>query len=267
MSDEIVGSTTPAEAIPSAPAVPAAPATPQAVTPAPTTGAPEDRSNWVPPHRLREARESTARQYQQQLAQREAELRAEAETYKRQLHSLVGVTPPQNPEVEQVRSQFASLYPGLAKMEEQAARLEQLLERSGDLESQNDHYWRSYGRQTVDKLFSKATESIGAPLSDEGKHLLHSAFVGWVQSTPERQDRYTNDPSIVEDFLKGFGSNFFDPIRRTATAGIPGRANVALPQDTPSGAPRVPGAPKPVDLDERVAMGWNAYKLNHPTQG
>jgi hypothetical protein len=194
------------------------------------------------------------------------QIRAEAEQYKRQLHSLVGVQPPRNPEELAVRNQFAQLYPGLAKMEERAAQLEDLLERSGNLEQQNEHYWKSYGRQTVDRLFDEASKSIGSPLTEEGKRLLHSSFVGWVQSSPELVDRYTNDPTIVQDFLKGFGSSFFDPIRRTASASIPGRANVALPQDSPSGAPRVPGPPQPKDLDERVAQGWALFQANKGQQ-
>lgn len=260
MSENVVDSTPSGSDI-SAPAQPAAtpqapaaqPATPAAAAPA--SGAPP-QEGWVPSYRLREAREAAAREAQQTYAQQMQQIRAEAEQYKRQLYSLVGVQPPQNPEIAAVRSQFSQLYPGLARMEENAARLEELLERSGNLEQQNEHYWKSYGRQTVDRLFDEAGKSMGSPLSDEGKRMLHTSFLGWVSSSPELTERYANDPTIVQDFLKGFGSSFFDPIRRTATASIPGRANVALPQDSPSGAPRVPGPPQPKDLDERVAQGW-----------
>jgi len=261
MSENVVVSPSPAEATPSAPAAPAAPATPSAAPSAPTTGAPqEDRSTWVPPHRIRETRESAIREAQQTYAQQMQQIRAEAEQYKSQLHALVGVQPSQNPEVDAVRKQFGQLYPGLSKMEEKAAQLEQLLDRAGDLESQNAHYWQSYGRSTVDRLFTKAAEATGSPLNDESKQFLHSSFVGWVQASPERAERYTNDPSIVEDFLKALSSGFIDPVRRASAAAIPGRANVALPQDTPSGAPRVPGAPQPKDLDERAANAWLQYQ-------
>lgn len=248
-----------APAIPSAPAI--SPTTNQSQAPA--TGVPEDRSNWVPPYRIRESREAALREAQNAYAQQVQAVREEAERYKQQLHSLVGATPPQNPEVEQVRQQFAALYPGLAKMESQSQQLEALLERAGDLESQNEHYWRSYGRQTVDRLFTHAQESIGGPLTDEGKRLLHSSFVGWVQSSPELSERYSNDPTIVEDFWKAFSSGFIDPVRRGATAQIPGRAGIPLPQDTPSGGLRTatPQA-QPKDLDERAQMGWALY--NNP---
>jgi len=256
MSENVIDSGTPAAGDTSAPV-----ATPTPVaTPAPAISAPQDdRSTWVPPYRLRETREAAVREASNAFAQREAEIRREADEYRRQLHALVGVQPPQNPEIDAVRKQFGQLYPGLSKMEEKAAQLEQLLDRAGDLESQNAHYWQSYGRQSVDRLFTKTAEALGTPLSDEGKQFLHSSFVGWVQASPERADRYSNDPSIVDDYVKVFSSNFVDPSRRTANAGIPGRANIPSPQDTPGGAPRIPAPPQPKDLDERVARGLAMY--------
>lgn len=235
---------------------PATPAAPQA----PATGAVPD--GYVPSYRLRETREAAVREAQAQWATRETEIRAEAQRYRDQLQALVGATPPPNPEISAVKSQFAQLYPGLAKIEERAAQLEKLLERAGDLESQNDHYWQSYGRQTMDKLFTHAAESMGGPLTDEGKRQLHSSFVGWVQSSPELTDRYASDPSIVEDFWKAFTSSFIDPVRRTANAGIAGRAAGApgLPQDTPSGAPRATPAPHMANMDERAAAAWAQYQ-------
>lgn len=270
MSENIVGSVespqSPAGATPSAPAPPVATpqAAPQFAQPAapqaPAIGAPEVEPSWLR-GRLQETRAAAIRQANEQFAQREAQIRAETEHYRQQLHALVGATPQnQNPEVDAIRKQFSQIYPGLSKMEERAAQLEQLLERSGDLESQTEHYWQSYGRQTVDRLFQKAGEAIGSPLSDEGKRFLHSSFVGYVTSSPELSERYSSDPTIVDDFLRIFSSNVIDPSRRQASATVAGRAPQGLPQDSPSGAPMVPGAPKPRDLDERAALGWAAFQ-------
>lgn len=266
MSEELVGTpATPAEATPSAPASPVATpqATPVAATPATpptpaTSGAPE---GYVPSYRLRETREAATREAQQQWAQREAEIRREADQYKAQLHRLVGATPQnQNPEIDAVRNQFGQLYPGLSKMEEQAEKLMALLERSGDLEHQNEHYWQSYGRQTMDRLFQQAQESLGAPLTDEGKRQLHAAFTGFVQSSPELSARYASDPSLVQDFWRQFTSSFIDPVRRTAASAVVNRAPGALPQDSPSGAPRLGNPPQLGSLDDRVASAWATYE-------
>lgn len=250
-----------------APAQPATPAPPAAATPAapqtPATGAPQGPGeNWVPSYRVRETREAALREAHQAIAQRDAQWAARYNQIQSQLHALVGVQPPANPEVKAVRDQFGQLYPGLSRLEEQADRIQALIERSGDLEAQSSHYWQSYGQQAMDRLFTHAQESLGAPLTEEGKRALHSSFVGFVQSSPELTERYANDPSLVKDFWKAFSSSFIDPVRRTASAQVIGRAAGALPQDTPSGAPRVPGPPQPKDLDERTAQAWTLYQQN-----
>lgn len=248
---------TPAPAASGAPATPATPATPQA----PATGAAPE--GWVPSYRLREAREAATRQAAEQRSAELEQLRAEADQYKRQLQALVGFTPPQNPEVQAVRDQFGQLYPGLNRLEERAQQLEELLERAEDLESQNSHYWRSYGRQTMDRLFSHASESLGGPLSDEAKRALHSSFTGFIQSSPELLERYANDPSIIEDFWKAFASSFIEPARRSASATVAARATgTPLPQDTPGGAPRATPAPQLQNMDERAAAAWALYQQN-----
>ena len=117
----------------------------------------------------------------------------------------------------------------------------------------------------MDKLFDHASQSLGAPLTEEGKRQLHASFVGFVQSSPEMTDRYANDPAIVEEFWKTFTSSFIDPVRRTAAAGIQSRAAGIqnLPQDTPSGAVRVGTPAQPANLDERAAQAWAQYQATH----
>ncbi len=249
---------TPAAATPAASAPQAA--TPSAPTQAPATGAPE---GWVPSYRIRETREAAVREAQGQYAQQVAAAQAEIERYKNLVRAQIGDAPPQNPEVQQVRDQFGRLYPGLSKLEEQAERLEQLLERAGDLEQQNSHYWQNYGRTTMDRLFDHASKSLGSPLTDEGKRTLHSAFVGFVGSSPELTSRYTTDPTLVEEFWQAFTSSFVEPARRAAAATIQGRAaGVAIPQDRGGAAPPVTPGPKPANLDERAALAWAKYQTD-----
>lgn len=270
MADEIVSGAvetptpsstpTPTPATPGVSATPAA--TPQVPSASTTPSATiEDRSQWVPPHRIRETREAAVRQANQEFAQREAAIRAEADRYRQQVMALTGVTPPPNPEIQAVKDQFGGLYPGLAKLEARAAQLEQLLERSGDLEAQNGHYWEQYGRTTMTKLFDHAATSMGGPLTDTARAQLHTAFVGYVQSSPENTARYASDPSIVEDFWKDFTSSFIDPVRRTASATVAGRAAAQTPQDTPGGIPRSAPVQGPKSLDERAAAGWAQYSM------
>lgn len=244
-----------------APAPPAA--IPQAAQPQATSG--EDRSSWVPPHRLRETREAAQREFQSEMSRRESAYQEQLRQRDAQLQALVGVTPRQPSESDAVRQQFAALFPKLAKLEERGEDVFGLLERSGDLEAQAEHYWQQYGKQTMDRLFNLANTSMGGPLSDEAKRSLHSSFVGFVQSSPEMKARYESDPTIVNDFWKAFTSSFIDPVRRSATATVTGRTMTATPQDTPGGAPRATPAVKPADMDERAAQAWALYQQHAKT--
>ena len=254
------GGDTPAPAPAAAtPAAPAPAGTPQASPTPATDGAPG--AGWVPSYRIRETREAALRESQSQWAQREQAYQEQLNRVQSQLHALVGVQPSnRNPETDAIRQQFSQLFPGLAKMEERAADLERVLARAGDLETQTEHYWQSYGRQSMDRLFSHAQETLGSALTDEGKRALHASFVGFVQSSPELTERYANDPTLVEDFWKAFSSTFIDPARRSATVSAVARAPQGIPQDAPSGAPRATPAPKPADMDERVGQAWLQYQ-------
>ena len=246
---------TPAPAIPAAPAPAATPAAPVAATPATPEG-------MVPSYRLRETREAAIREATAERQRVEQQWQEKYNAIQQQLHAIVGVAPQnKNPEVDAIRQQFSQLYPGLSQLEQRAAQLQEILERSQDLEAQNQHYWESYGRQTMDRLFSHAQESLGTPLTEEGKRQLHASFVGFVQSSPELQSRYASDPSLVQEFWKQFTASFIDPVRRGAQVNVAARVPGNLPQDTPAGVPRA-AAPQPRDLDERVAQGWALYSQN-----
>lgn len=257
-------------AVPTPSAAPAPAATPTPVATAPlaatppapqapaTPGAPE---GWVPSYRIRETREAAAREAQQTYSTQLQAAQEEINKYKNLIRAQIGDTAPPNQEHAAVRDQFGRLYPGLAKLEERAEQLEQLIERAGDLEQQNSHYWQNYGRVTMDRLFDHASKSLGSPLTDEGKRQLHSAFVGFVGSSPELTSRYTTDPTLVEEFWQAFTSSFVEPARRAAATTVQQRAaGIGLPQDRGGAAPPVTPGPKPANLDERAAQAWAKYQ-------
>ncbi len=264
-------SSTPAAATPAAPAAPAAtfspvhavaqPATPAvAPTQAPaTSGAPTVEPSWLR-GRLEETRAAAERRVAEAYAQREAQYQAQLAHVQRQLHTLVGAAPPGDPEVDAVRNQFSQLYPGLSRIEERAEQLLGVLERANDFESQQNHYWQSYGRQTMNRLFEKASESYGQALSDGAKRQLHAAFTGYVSSSPELTARYTNDPTLVDEFWDNFTSSFVNPARRTVNASAEQRAAAPLPSNGPSGSPQLQQPQRPENMDQRAAQGWAAYQ-------
>lgn len=258
MSVEI---TTPVDATVLTPVTPSvtAPVTPQTIpvaTPAAATPAVPDRSTWVPPHRLREQSET----YEARLAAERSTTARQLEDLNQKIQILTGVVNPENPQIGEVRQQFGNVFPGLAKLEAQAAKIEEMLARRGEVEDLPNHYWGSYNRSAMDRLYKAAEATYGQPLSEDAKSQLGSSFVGFLQSNPEAYERYKNDPSIVDEYWKGFTDRFIDPARRTATVNAAGRVATNLPQDNPSGGVRT-NAPdvKPDNIDDRVKQAFASY--------
>ena len=115
MSDELVVST-PQDGDTSLDAGSVA-ATPQTAAPtvatpqSPAAGQPpDDRSGWVPPYRLREAREAATREAAQRYEGQMGQVKAELDRYRSQVQALVGVNPPQNTEADTIRNQFFQLF-------------------------------------------------------------------------------------------------------------------------------------------------------------
>ena len=245
---------TPAPAIPQGtPAAPPTAATPNVGSQPPATGGVPE--GYVPSYRLREIREQAQREYQS----REAALQAKYDALDRQVKALVGVTPPQHPEQDEIRTQFEQLYPQFPDIYGQADQIKELMELKEQFKATMDHYWSNHGRSTMDRLFDQASTSLGSPLSDDAKRVLYNAFAGMAQSSPELTERYANDPALATEFWKAFQSSFIDPIRRTTTAGVANRIPSGLPQDSPGGAPQSSPAPKLNGLDERANATWALF--------
>ena len=255
---------TPTEATPSVtsqPTTPAATAVP-AVTPSPATSvAPstEDRSNWVPPYRLREV----SSKHEQTLAQERATFAAERAALQRQLQALTGVLPPQNPEIDQVKNQFKQVFPELSEIGSNAEAIKELIALKDELRAAMQHQWATHNRNAMGSLYKAAEATYGNPLNDDAKHALGSSFVGYLQSNPDAYEQYQQDPtSVVENFWKAFTDRFISPIQRQQTVNTMNRLPGNIPQDTPSGAIPVSNPVKPANQDERMAAALASYKAN-----
>lgn len=218
----------------------------------------EDRSNWVPPHRIRE---TTSRA--QQL---ERELHIE----RSRVAALSGVRPPsapEDPETAAIRQQFQKLYPGLAKLESMADKFERLADFDpSTVTAQTEHYWSSLGNQTLSQLDAKVKDVVGGDLTPRAQMFMHQAFITFVQSDRELQSRYAaQDPALLTEFLQEYQNGILDPYRRkVTTAQAPrneavrrmprgGAGTSAIPGGTPN---RIPVA----DTDEFHKSAWENFR-------
>lgn len=256
---------TPAAATPAVSAQPGAPATPTPTPNPATTGAPQVPQGYVPSFRVRETRE----QYEARIQQLQAERQAEVDQLKRQIAALAGVNPPgQVDEAEAIRQQLFKVAPDLKELIDLKQQLMEIAKEKDEWRQQNQHYWQSYNRTQMDKLFKLASDGYGQQLTDPQKRYIAASFVGWAQSDPELVERYQTDPSLIDDFWKEFSSNFIEPARRVATTTAASRVAQNLPQDAPPGAVRTSAAPveQPKDLDGRVDRAWEQFKQLRATK-
>lgn len=192
----------------------------------------------------------------------ESTSKAEIERLTKQVQALTGVTPQNHSEEEIIRTQLFKIAPELKALIEMQDQLKEIAAQRDAFQQQNQHYWQSYNRTQMDRLFKSAEEVYGTALTDGQKRSLAASFVGWAQSDPELVERYQTDPSLINDFWKEFSSSFIEPVRRTTVTSAAGRVASNLPQDTPSGNNLRPSnAPdEPKDLDGKVDKAWLAFK-------
>lgn len=258
---------TPATATPVDGATPSptvAPTTTPSATPSPATSVtpatPEDRSNWVPPYRLREV----STKHEQALAQERANFNAEKAALQRQLQALTGVLPPANPEIDQVKNQFKEVFPDHDWVGSQRAAIEELLALKDEIKATMQNTWASHNRTAMNTLYKAAETTYGNPLNEDGKKALGSAFVGHLQSNPEAYERYQTDPqSVVSEYWTAFTDRFISPIQRAQTVATINRIPQNIPQDPMGGAvPVAANTPKPQNQDERLNAALAHYKAN-----
>lgn len=177
----------------------------------------EDRSTWIPPHRLTE--ESGKRT---KLETEMTSLRAQYEQAQKRIQALAGVAPKSEDEaeIEQVRDAFRRVRPDLAKLDDaKIDRLLQLADRAEALEQSATHYWETHGRGMLAKVEAAIAKEIGGDLNDEQKEELAMLYTLRAEKDPEFLKRHNaGDEKLVEEVAARFTKNWVEPVRRRTTS-------------------------------------------------
>lgn len=213
----------------------------------------EDRGRWIPPHRLVE---ETKKRETLELQFAEANKRIQA---------LAGVTPvdPNTAEAEKIREAFFAL-PGMAHFRQLTPEsVKQLLglAQSGQVltETARNH-WDRHATATYKKLDDAVAEHLGIDaLSERQAARINTAFIAMLRSDEAKyRQRYEDgDETLITEFVKEFVDDFFEPVRRSATAGA-----IPKPPRVPRGgssAPVTQGAPQ-IDYNDSVAVENEAVR-------
>ena len=190
-------------------------------------------------------RERRARQeFEQRAKQYETDLAAE----RRRVQALAGVTPssPEEAELQEVRQQFARVFPGLAKLTDQ--QIESLLQNASQaqtLQQTVQHHWESHGRSMLDSLTKEVSDAFGGELSERQVKSLSRAYIAEAESDPEFLARHERgDKALLKEFAKQWTDDWFEPARRHVTA-----ATVNQQRRVPTGRDRNVQATAPKAID------------------
>lgn len=213
----------------------------------------DDRTKWIPPHRLKEESDGKTKAEQRAIA-----AEAERETLRKQVQALTGVQPqdPNAAETEKIRDAFFAL-PGMSHYKEltpeRMKNILAMLDSQGAVESAVNQQWETLAANTFAAVHRKYAETIGsdpddeAALSDVSKQFVNQAFVAFVRSDPAYKPRYDrSDPKLIDEFMKTLDDGILAPVRRQATAGAVNRSR-PVPRPGHSAPVRSDGQPKITD--------------------
>jgi hypothetical protein len=162
----------------------------------------------------RKARQEHERQAQSFAAERDAE--------RRRVQALAGLTPKtaEETEVDAVRARFAQLFPDVANItKEDLQALREMREQMGNVNAANEHHWQLHGRQMLDSVTTAVAKQLGGTLSDRQANRIKQAYVQAAEADPEFLQRHeAGDQTLVEQFVKEWIEDWFEPARRKVTA-------------------------------------------------
>jgi hypothetical protein len=209
----------------------------------------EDRTNWVPPHRLREITQAR-QQIEQQLQHARQQVAA--------LTNTPGPAQPSDPQQEALRRELFQLVPGLDKLLSISEKLQALAQVDPqDVTGAQEHYWTMMGNQTLRQVEGELCKALGTDkLTPFAQQSVRQSFAVYVQSNPEAASKYASqDPSLITDFVQEYTTGILEPHRRSITTTVQ-QPRVAAVSRLPRGgnSTAIPGQGrgtlKPTDSDE-----------------
>lgn len=243
-----------------APGTPAA-GTPPANTPKTYTYQ-EDRSNWVPSHRVR------------QTTQELDKLKRDYELAQSRVAALSGVQPPKpqpSPEFNAIREQLFQVAPELKDVFDNLELLKELKGMNlkdviANLQGFATQSWQQRGTSVLGTLNEKIKAAYGgADLAPKQVSRIARAFIGELEDDDELRARYeAGDMTIVDEFVKDYTQGVLDPFRRSSAAAATTRGNSAA-QRLPRGGGGAPVASagrtvKPADGDAFHKGAFEAFQ-------
>jgi len=229
----------------------------------------EDRSDWVPRHRITEQGQKLTAAEQRAL---KAETDLEAE--RARVRALAGVQPqdPAAAEEEQLRAVLYKLVPGLKHLEKfTAEQLEEVIDAANTARSASSAQWERHALGMLESAETDIAKQMGVDkLTPRQSQRIRSAYIEEAQAAAlARQRAEANgeapdpanfltrhergDKTLIAEFVKNYLEDWFEPARRSVTARQVQRTTRPVPRGERTR--QMPaGTPPKVDLNDKQAF-------------
>lgn len=255
-------------------AAPAGTAEPQTQQPPqdgqdPTTGGsqtPQVPKGYVPEYRIREQA--------QRIRQLEAQIR-EAGVGRSQPQPRQAEPAPYNAQAEQVKQEFFGLFPQakmlfelLDQQPDLLKRMQETVELAPQFQQEVAQRWTQHGANALRLMHAEGAKIVGAPLTAQAQKWHEAAFIAYLETDPEKQDRYMRGDleSLVRDYWQEVNTNMYDPIRRKSVVTAQTRADRVsrVPSAGPGNQVMGKGAAKPKTEDDIHEAAWDRMQQERP---
>lgn len=254
------------------PAVTAQPGAAAAVTPGQTAGAvtppakqftyTEDRTDWIPRHRLNETSGKLTKAEERALAAETA-----LATEQKRVRALSGLDnpSPEEAETQQIKDRLYTMFPHLKALEGfSAEQLDRVFEAAEAAQGTAAASWERHAETIFADVEAEVADALGLDkLTETQIKRIRREFRDQAQEAlqarprdqrgkpvdPTRNDflsRYERgDKTLITEFVKSFLNDWYEPARRSVTRGVVNRQSRPVPRgertrNTPvSGPPQI----------------------------
>lgn len=183
----------------------------------------EDRSKWIPPHRLSE------------VSTRATQAETRAAELQRQVQALTSTVPKdeQAQKAEVIQEQFYKMFPWAKSFKDLSDdQIQKLLDTPTQVESANQFVnqgWERHAKQMTGTLIDDVSQVLGGKLDADSQSDLKIAFGSFIQREVQKAEKtgeigadlqkyIDGDESVVKDFAKKWTDRWFTPARRQVTS-------------------------------------------------
>lgn len=180
---------------------------------------------------------------------------AELERERKRVRSLAGIETPSAEEADEavIRERLNKLIPGLDGLtKEDIAALREMRTQMNELRATTSTQLRAHGQKMLKAVTSGIQKELGGTLTERQIDRIERAYVAAAEANPEFLARHdAGDAGLVDEFVKEWAEDFFEPVRRRSLA-----AEVGRRRSVPNGGARtIPGnSEKKIDVMNDAAV-------------